>query len=487
MNKDLHDMDDIFNSAYRQFEDDPSPDVWDKINAGLDKKDAASYKRRFIGWKRVAIVAMLFLSGFILYESGILKTGSRNTQKNIPVADENKKTETSAAENNEEINQHNSKSAKSNDEKTNERNNKISDRNEDNNGMIVNQDKNILTEVMDKKEEQKANILHRKIKAIAENDQMEIAVTPSAPAKYQKDVLKTKEIFLKQKTVIPLIEKNTNGENKIMESLVTGTRQIHLLLMTDSISKSNIAKNKKQKWTGKFKPYWTVTGFASREWANYKLENDLQSINKIKQQEVHEPSYSAGALVTRQFSPRWALQTGLIYSKTSIGINPQEIFAFNDQTGSIAYKYIASSGYGYVTPGFGSPPSVGDSLAAKDTKHTLQHISVPFVIKYRIGKNKFSFLPGAGVAANFQTSAKIITEVGDGSHKEIVSINKLSGTRSFYLSFTADAELRYKISNRASVSFRPSFRYAISPITKDNIVETYPYSFGAGLGLTYRL
>ena len=28
MNKDLHDMDDIFNSAYKQFEDDPSPDLW---------------------------------------------------------------------------------------------------------------------------------------------------------------------------------------------------------------------------------------------------------------------------------------------------------------------------------------------------------------------------------------------------------------------------------------------------------------------------
>jgi hypothetical protein len=480
-------MDDIFNSAYRQYEDDPSTGVWDKINAGLDKKDAVSYKRRFIGWKRIAIVAMLLLSGFILYEFGILKTGSRYQKENIPVADENKKTETSAAENNEEINQHNSKSAKSNNEKTNEINNKISDENDSNTGMIVNQDKNILTVVPDKMDEQKVNILHRKVKAIAENDQLEIEVTPSAPGKYQKDVLKNNEILLKEKTFIPLIEKNTEGENKVAANLFNGARQIHLLLIADSIAKSNVAKNKNKKWTGKFKPYWTVTGFASREWANYKLENDLQSINKIKQQEVHEPSYSAGAFVTRQFSPQWALQTGLVYSKTSIGINPQEIYAFNDQTGSIAYKYISSSGYGYVTPGFGSPPSVGDSLTAKDTKHTLQHISVPLVIKYRIGKNRFSFLPGAGVAANFQTSAKIITEVGDGSHKEIVSINKLNGTRSFYLSFTADAELQYKISNRASVSFRPAFRYAISPITKNNVVETYPYSFGAGLGLTYRL
>ena len=325
MNKDLHDMDDIFNSAYRQFEDDPSPDVWDNINAGLDKKDAVSYKRRFIGWKRVAIVAMLLLSGLILYESGILKTGSRNTQKNIPVAEENKKTETSAAENNEEINQHNSKSAKSNDEKQNAVNNKISDSNESNTGIIVNQNKNILTEVLDKTEEQKVNILHRKVKAIAENDRMEIEVTPSAPGKYQKDVLKNNEILFKEKTVIPLIENNTTGENKIAANLFNGARQIHLLFMADSIFKSNIAKNKK--WTGKFKPYWTVTGFSSNDWANYRLDNDMQTVNKIEQRETHEPSFSAGVLVTRQFTPQWAFQTGLVYSNTSIGISPQKIYA----------------------------------------------------------------------------------------------------------------------------------------------------------------
>src|SRR5260221_10976682 len=82
MRKDLHNIDEVFNSAYKQFEEDPSPGIWGKINAVLDKKDAELYKRRFVGWKRTAILLLFFLTGFILYESGILKTGSGQLNEN---------------------------------------------------------------------------------------------------------------------------------------------------------------------------------------------------------------------------------------------------------------------------------------------------------------------------------------------------------------------------------------------------------------------
>jgi hypothetical protein len=67
-----------------------------------------------------------------------------------------------------------------------------------------------------------------------------------------------------------------------------------------------------------------------------------------------------------------------------------------------------------------------------------------------------------------------------------VTITKLKGAKPFYWSITADAELRYSINKKVSVSLRPSFRYAISPITKNNVVETFPRSAGIGVGLTYK-
>src|SRR5437762_10194130 len=85
MSKDLHNMDEIFNSAYTQLSEDPSPGVWEKINAGLDKKDASSYKRKSKNWRRVAIFSLLLLSGSILYELVLVKTGPRSSDT-IPAA-----------------------------------------------------------------------------------------------------------------------------------------------------------------------------------------------------------------------------------------------------------------------------------------------------------------------------------------------------------------------------------------------------------------
>ena len=65
----VHDTDDYFQSAYRQFEEEPSSAVWEKIDAALDKKDAKSNKIQFIVWRRAAIVLAMVLAGFLLYNS----------------------------------------------------------------------------------------------------------------------------------------------------------------------------------------------------------------------------------------------------------------------------------------------------------------------------------------------------------------------------------------------------------------------------------
>jgi hypothetical protein len=241
------------------------------------------------------------------------------------------------------------------------------------------------------------------------------------------------------------------------------------------------------KKAGPFKPYWSITGYISGDRANYRLDNDLPTISKIEQWEQHEPSFSGGILVTRQIKKKWGLQTGIIYANTAIGINPQKMYALQDQNGDISYKYITSSGYAYIKPGFGLPPLPGDSLVTTSAKHTLQHLIVPLVIRYTIAtNNKLSFTAGAGIAGNFLTSAKIETEIEDAFNRENVFINKLYGDRSFYWSVMADAEVQYKLNEKTTVNLRPSFRYAISSITKNNDVETFPYSFGLGAGITYR-
>ena len=85
-------MDESFRSAYRQFTDDPSPDVWEKINAGLDKKDIASYQKRSRNRKMIVILSLLILLGYVMYEAGIIKIGVAHSKENVAVAKAGKKS-----------------------------------------------------------------------------------------------------------------------------------------------------------------------------------------------------------------------------------------------------------------------------------------------------------------------------------------------------------------------------------------------------------
>jgi hypothetical protein len=75
MDKHLHNLDDIFNQAHQGMEEEPSAAVWDKLNYELDKKNAEDYRRGFIGWRRIAILLVLLLSGLILSEMDIIQSG----------------------------------------------------------------------------------------------------------------------------------------------------------------------------------------------------------------------------------------------------------------------------------------------------------------------------------------------------------------------------------------------------------------------------
>ena len=237
-----------------------------------------------------------------------------------------------------------------------------------------------------------------------------------------------------------------------------------------------------------------MTAYGSNDWAQYQLDNDVpdntgnqqDEKEEISQREKHESSFSAGIMVARQLTRHIGLKTGIIYSNTAIGISPQEMYAVKKTDGSIAYKYITSSGYGFVKPGFGLPPAIGDSIRAMEAQHNLQMISIPLLASYKFEKNRFSVSPAVGLSVNFITSVKVKTEITDALNKEAVTINGLDGMRNIFTSFVADVNLQYKLNKRWSINLLPSLKYAIGPITKSNVVKTFPYSFNVGFGITYK-
>jgi hypothetical protein len=91
-----------------------------------------------------------------------------------------------------------------------------------------------------------------------------------------------------------------------------------------------------------------------------------------------------------------------------------------------------------------------------------------------------------GISTNFITSANVKTEVTDALNKESVTINGLGGMKNVYASLVADVSLQYNYNSKWSFNLLPGFEYALTPITKGNVVKTFPYSFNIGAGITYK-
>jgi len=301
--------------------------------------------------------------------------------------------------------------------------------------------------------------------------------SPSVPL--NKDAKKFEAFFAQPTLLISLNEliKTNYPDTSFFKKVSTSSH----LFIDNSISANKIQPGKRQ-----FKISWTYTPFVSYEWAQYRIDSDLPAVNSIKQGNEHEPSFSAGLLLTGQFADKWMFQSGIIYSNTTIDIAPQKIYAIQSPNGDYAYKYITSAGYGYIRPGFGTSPSLGDSLSTAEAEHTLRHVTIPLLVKYNAGRGKFSILPGAGIAVNFLTGTKVETEVKNAIDKETVTITKLTGVRKLNWSLAAEAEVQYKLNNKTSLSLRPTFRYAISSITRNDDFQTFPYAFGIGLGMTVK-
>lgn len=236
-----------------------------------------------------------------------------------------------------------------------------------------------------------------------------------------------------------------------------------------------------------FKKYWSITGSASVDQAGYRIDNDLpqSDVKKlIEGRESHNASFSLAILADYHFSRKWIIQTGFRYSNILIGIDPHEIYAIQQAAGGIAsYKYITSSGYALILPDF---QTTGDSLQTTSARHHLVFVSLPLMIKYRIGQGKWSLIPSLGMQINYLAKADVKTEIQDGSKTEGIHINQLQGKKTFYLSYLAEAGLSFQVNSQWAINAIPAFQYSVTSITRNNDVNTFPYTFGISLGVTHR-
>ncbi len=579
MSTDIHHNDDPYRKAYQRLEEEPSPEVWSKVMADLDNRDAKYYQKKSLRWKRTSLLLLLLLGTVII--SGILYIS--NNQSNVVITSSKNSSEKETAgktisiqslsddssTTTQNIYKNRSYAAQPTDNHSDTNSStipqtapeqldnlpdqddagirkqtpeQVQDTSVNNSSFAIRQQAIVKDNApLRNKEQQPApaknfaalpnkgsqQTLAKKNHALTGNE--EVNTNPPNMSLYKRSTashyiaLKRQSAFGRSSRNEEVYQSGTNTNEKAAFTLlpVSGVRTFTNNIATKETIDSNVADqinamaafnqkksiepdataaiNKKAVKIAKlFKPRLQVTGYSSFDMTQYHLDNDEHGSNngqshrgnkhEIEERESHGFSFSAGLVARLQATRKLSLKTGLSYSSTSINIQSQTLYADRDDNQHIAYKFITSSGYGYVKPSAGAPLLIGDSTKAANGHHQLQYLSIPVMFGYTAYTSKHvTIIPSIGAAANMLLSANVKSEINIATAKEPVSITKLDGLKPWYPSLMADVELQYQVKRNWSIMLLPSLRYAISPITQNNAVKTVPYSLGLGLGFTYHL
>jgi hypothetical protein len=82
MGEPLHDIDKLFLDNIEGHTENPPKNVWDNIEAGLDKTSAVVYKKKYEKTRRAAVILLLLVSGILIYELASMRNGKKDVDTN---------------------------------------------------------------------------------------------------------------------------------------------------------------------------------------------------------------------------------------------------------------------------------------------------------------------------------------------------------------------------------------------------------------------
>ncbi|MDE3185144.1 MAG: hypothetical protein KGM16_17170 [Bacteroidota bacterium] len=496
MDKNLQNIEDLFYSALNEVEVEPSQNYWEAMDREFGKHKIISIKSGYTNLKRIALLLLLLLISFSLFEINSIQHNQRLAKKNEIHSD---KLSKSAIINNKGL------SGKvTNDSAIAMGAIHISGYKKENavgkNLISAYNGKNLPsgTSPNDNYDQhRKKNILgipisEKSVPEPSKNHTPGYKENPTRQLAYLDRIKNSKGIEDEKLGV------ENNGEkieNRIIENIklqlkdsVNAKKSINLKIVFDS-NVDNKSNNVLTKRNNEVKASaFSIMPFFSPDVAWYRLQNDnlnnqFNNAGEFESEEKHEFSSTYGILVGYNLNKRWGIQTGITLSNINITINPETLYAQPDNTGNIKYRINTSSGYGFVLPSFSSNPVMGDSLYAFTSLHSLQYIGVPIAATYNFTLGKFNLNVVEGISANLLSKSKLETTVENGFQNSSESINKIQGLKNIYFSGLTGLNVDLRLEKRTTISITPTIRYALNSINKNTPVKSYPMSFGSVVGV----
>ena len=542
MKEHLPDIDKLFKAALDSHEEAPSDKVWDALDRELDKNKVIDLRKKYIYLKRISIALLLLLIGAGIYTFITLKNASellsnaQNKSRDSNTATSSINTITGKeiaaphvlGANKTNENKRLQKSSLLPKGNINELANPVAASSQ---GDAVNVPATI--NASNNKEETFNSSSYKKIKkaSTAVEDTIELSVPAiifNPKEKVSNTLTKStsrKRYFTKRRQnasiTNSLVEEEIKTGTTAMASPITATTTLPavqkiypelLPVVATAANKNTLAQvnfilpkpmplNLKatKKTTSKKAGTFALTAFFSPNISSDFLKDDdgdnrpgRQSHDEdgddIKKGEHHQSSQTFGLLVDYSINSHWALQSGLTVTNRTIAINPKRIYAANNGNGGVDYLYNCSSGYTFLSSKFAASPVAGDSLQTKETKNTLQYLSIPLLVKYNFSFKRINLFTSIGTSLNILTKGRLSTEIeaAPGSREATTSTN-IIGLKKCYFSGSIGLGLSFPISNKFAFSFMPSYNFALGSSTKGAVVKTYTNTICLGAGIIYKL
>ena len=206
---------------------------------------------------------------------------------------------------------------------------------------------------------------------------------------------------------------------------------------------------------------------------NYGDQNDGNY-----ESEMPDFSFNSGFVIGYDLSKNWGVKIGGTYTQLVQTIKPRTIYASLGNDGEVHYKFNTSYGSSELPNRFNTIPNLGDSLIINSNSlQSIRVISLPVVLNYQITRNKFSYYAQFGLSINFLAGEKLVISSPTIQEK----IKNIEGLQEQYLGGILGLGVSYKLTRNISFLLEPTFRSALTPISKDP-VSNYPLSLGINLG-----
>ncbi len=481
---DKRNIEKVSRTAFDNFKMDAPDNAWAKLDADLDKKQAAVFKLRANRFKRLSIVLLLIIFSFTAWQFLISTSGAKKLSR---IQVENKTSANKLSSNNFEP-KNNSNSNISSGNLISSKNvngtvskNSVSDKNDFNkskNLQLTTKVNSIINEkgkLQAGKEKQNdiSNVLNI---PTVKNENIKESNSPIPNSISNEVVSVTNDSIQTNEAAQNILAKNSI-ESRLLQSIDTNTSELGSFIKNDSMIRNNIQTTSRLSVAVFYSPN------QSQSILKDNTNNNFDDVAMYNNRENSKFSFTTGLNFKYDLNKKWTLLTGASFSTISKSCTIQTMYAATNARNEIHFLLPTSNGI-IEMPNDVSHANLkaGDSLTATAVCNQLiKFINVPIMIGFQIPKKKITWYANAGVSANFiiQEKAKIKM-----NNSETTIMNHVSGLKKMNFGFLIGTGVQYNLFDNFGIFIEPMLRGSFTSITRSTAVNSYPYSLGLNLGVS---